>query len=129
MAARLVIPAALALLLVACATDTPPPNPDIGFADAAALPASASRDELVENGARVLDAEAVRGVIANMGEAEFAEAIGGSGAEAVTLRSDGVACLDANEGETCRRLVGDGRRYRLFNLEDEPMGTLRGSAG
>jgi hypothetical protein len=118
---------ALPVLLAACSGT--PPDPAIGFRAAAAQPAEAGLDEVVAAGGRVLGADAVRSVVASLGETTFLQRLGGSAGTRLVLRSDGAACLDDRADARCRRIVADGTDYRVFTLAGEPRGTLTPSAG
>lgn len=122
--------ATLALLAVlAACTRAVPPDPMIGFDAASAHPPSATFRELVTDGARVLDAEAVRSIVGIMGEDPFLQAIGGRAADELVIRADGGACIGGTEDAVCRRIVADGRRFRVFDFAGAPIGTLGPSAG
>ena len=123
------LPLAAALLLLAACGRVEPPEPMIGFARATALPPSASYAELVEAGGRVLGADAVRTVVAQMGEDAFLQAIGGTAGDRLRLRPDGAACIGEVEPGDCRRIVADGTDYRVFTLAGEPLGTPGPSPG
>ncbi|MFP4269857.1 MAG: hypothetical protein ACLFTL_04740, partial [Alphaproteobacteria bacterium] len=69
--------AALAVLAPLVACSGTPPDPAIGFADAEAVPASATYDELVAAGGRVVGADALRSIVATMGEDAALRALGG----------------------------------------------------
>ncbi len=119
---------ALLVVLAAC-TRAEPPDPVIGFGAASAHPLSASYRELVTDGARVLDAEAVRSVVGLMGEDAFLQAIGGRAEDELVLRADGAACTGGTADADCRRIVADGMRFRVFDFAGAPLGTLGPSAG
>jgi hypothetical protein len=119
-----------ALVVVAGCTEAIPPDPSIGFDQAIALPASAGYDELIAAGGRVLGADALRSVVATMGEDAFLQGIGGSADAQLVLRPDGAACIDGTAEEQCRRIVADGVDYRVFAAADgAPLGTLTPSRG
>jgi hypothetical protein len=120
---------AASLLVLAACTRPVPPEPAIGFAQATALPPSAGLAELVGAGGRVLSGDAVRTVVAMMGEDAFLQAIGGGASDALRLRPDGAACINDVEPTNCRRIVADGMNYRVFALAGEPLGMLNPSPG
>jgi len=128
MRTRLLFGLGLALSVAACGI-SPPPDPRVDFARASTLPLSASLDQLTAVGARVLDAEAVRSVVATMGSDTFATAIGGTATDDLLIRADGAACLNEPEPPSCRRIVADGFNYRVFELSGEPLGTLTPARG
>jgi len=119
----------LALLVLLAACSQTPPDPAIGFQAAAAQPPDARLDEVVAAGGRVLGADAVRSVVATMGETAFLERLGGSAGDGLTLQSDGSVCIDDTVDTPCRRIVADGTDFRIFTLGGEPRGTLTPSAG
>ena len=122
----LLVVAALALLAACRAT---PPDPAIGFDAATALPADATYAELIGAGGRVLGADALRSLVATMGDDAFLQAIGGGSADELVLRSDGAACIDRPATEQCRRIVADGTSFRVFTMDGAPQGTLTPSRG
>jgi hypothetical protein len=121
--------AALALVLPLAACSGVPPNPEIGFATAAALPASATYDELLAAGARVMPPDALPSLIATMGEDAFARAIGGTAGDRLVIREDAAVCTEPDDDASCRRIVADGISYRVFALDGAPRGTLTPARG
>lgn len=121
--------ATLAVLAPLVACSGTPPDPAIGFASAQALPASATYGELVAAGGRVLGVDALRTVVATMGEDASLQALGGRAGDRLVIREDAAACTDPGDNATCRRVVADGTNFRVFTLDGEPTGTLNPSRG
>ena len=106
-----------------------PPDPEIGFEAAQALPPSAPFEAVLDAGGRVVPADALGGIVATMGEDAFLRAIGGGAGDELVLRPDATACIDGEEPERCRRIVADGLNYRVFAMDGAPLGTLGASRG
>jgi hypothetical protein len=124
---RPLVTLALVAPLVACGDV--PPNPGIGFDAVQALPPSARLETVLDAGGRIIPADALRSLVAAMGEDAFLQAIGGRAGDDLLIRPDAAACIDDLEPENCRRIVADGMNYRVFTLDGEPLGTLGASRG
>ncbi len=121
--------AVLAFLVLAACARLEPAEPAASFAASSALPDDAPQAAVMRAGGRILDAEAVRGLVASQGERAFVRAAGGGLDSGFIIRADGSFCLDPADLRTCRLVVADGAAYRLFDHTGRARGTLTASPG